>query len=178
MMANIGKFQAFPGFFAHSIGEQFDLFQKHGYTGVFHCGYGQEVEAYVTYRLMDDPKLRVDALLEEYFTRLYGPAAGPLREFYETVERTYGNPASYAENIATGKAEQHHHQTEEMAWKYLGTEERMAQLGKLMAQAQALAQTPEQQQRVELFRLGVWEYMVAGRRQYEERQRQGPKSQG
>jgi len=169
MMANIGKFQAFPGFFAHSIGEQFDLFHRYGYTGVYHCGYGQEVEAYVTYRLMDDPKLRVDALLDEYFTRLYGPAAGPLREFYETVERTYGSPANYAENIATGKAEGHHHQTAEMAWKYLGTEERMAQLGKLMAQAQARAQTPEQKQRVELFRLGVWEYMVAGRKQYLER---------
>jgi hypothetical protein len=83
------------------------------------------VEAYVTYRLMDDPALNLDTLLDEYFTRLYGPAAGPLRMFYETVEQAYGNPANYPEAIATGKIEGHHHQTEEVAWGYLGNAKRM-----------------------------------------------------
>jgi hypothetical protein len=165
-VANNGKFHCFPGFFAHAVGEQFDLFRKYDYRGAFHCGYGQDVEAYVTYRLMDDPALRIESLLDEYFTRLYGPAAGPMRKFYETVEQAYGNPANYPEPIATGKIEGHHHQTEEVAWGYLGNARRMATLGRLMEQAKAAAQTPEQKQRVALFEMGTWDYMTAGRRQY------------
>ncbi len=170
-IANGGKTHCFPGYFAHAIGQQFDLFRWLNLRGMFHCGYGQDVEAYVTYRLMDDPSLRVDDLLADYFTRLYGPAAGPMRQFYELIERTYDNPANYPESIASGRIEGHHHQTIEMAWGYLGNEKRMQQLAGLVAQAVAAAQTPEQKHRVELFRLGTWEYMLQGRQQYLERAR-------
>ena len=165
-VANNGRFHCFPGFFARTVGEQFALFRQYDYRGAFHCGYGQEVEAYVTYRLMDDPSLNLDTLLDEYFTRQYGPAAGPMRKFYETVEQAYGDPANYPEAIATGKIEGHHHQTEEVAWGYLGNAKRMETLGKLMEEAKAAAQTAEQKQRVALFELGVWDYMAAGRKQY------------
>jgi hypothetical protein len=165
-VANNGKFHCFPGFFARAVGEQFALFRQHDYRGAFHCGYGQEVEAYLTYRLMDDPALNLDVLLDEYFTRLYGPAAGPMRKFYETVEQAYGNPMNYPEAIATRKIEGHHHQTEEVAWGYLGNAKRMETLGRLMEEAKAAAQTAEQKQRVALFELGTWDYMTAGRRQY------------
>ncbi len=161
-----GNFYCFPGFFAHAIGEQFALFRQYDYRGVFHCGYGQDVEAYVTYRLMDDPTLKLDGLLDEYFARLYGPAAEPMRKFYETVEQAYGNPANYPEAIATGKIEGHHHQTEEMAWGYLGNAKRMETLGRLMEEAKSAAQTPEQKQRVALFEMGTWNYMIAGRNHY------------
>ncbi|MBI2300070.1 MAG: DUF4838 domain-containing protein [Armatimonadetes bacterium] len=165
-IANGGGFHCFPGFFAHAVGEQFKLFGDHDYRGVFHCGYGQEVEAYLTYRLMDEPRLDVKALLAEYFQRLYGPAGGAMQQLYESIEQTYSTPASYPEPIATGRIEGHHHQTEEVAWGYLGTERRMAQWGELLSQARAAAQTPEQKQRVELFALGTWDYMTAGRAQY------------
>ena len=164
-----GKFHCFPGFFAHAIGEQFASFRQYDYRGAFHCGYGQEVEAYITYLLMDDPTLNVDKLLDEYFTRLYGPAAGPMRELYETVEQAYGNPANYPEGIAAGRIEGHHHQTEEVAWGYLGNAKRMETLGRLLEQANAAAQTAGQKQRVALFELGTWDYMTAGRKQYLER---------
>ena len=168
-VANGGRFHCFPGFFAHAIDEQFRLFREQDYRGVFHCGYGQDVEAYLTYRLMDEAGLDVDRLLDEYFARLYGPAAEPMRRFYEIVEETYGDPADYPEPIASGRPEGHHHQTEEVAWGHLGTEGRMAELAALMEQARAAAQTPEQKTRVELFALGTWDYMVAGRAQYLER---------
>jgi hypothetical protein len=167
-IANNGRFHCFPGFFARAVGEQFDLFRQYDYRGAFHCGYGQEVEAYVTYRLMDDPALNVDTLLDEYFTRLYGPAAGPMRKFYDAIEQAYGNAANYPESIAAGEIEGHHHQTEEVAWGYLGNAKRMETLAELMDQAKAAAQTPEQKQRVALFELGVWDYMTDGRRQYVE----------
>jgi predicted secreted protein len=165
-VANNGQFHCFPGFFARAIGEQFRLFHAQEFRGVFHCGYGQDVEAYVTYRLMDEPLLDVDKLLDEYFQRLYGAAAGPMQKLYETIEETYGNPANYPEPIASGRIEGHHHQTEEVAWGYLGTERRIAELSALMQQAKDAAQTPEQRARVELFALGTWDYMVAGHAQY------------
>ncbi|HPM80156.1 MAG TPA: DUF4838 domain-containing protein [Candidatus Anammoximicrobium sp.] len=167
-VANNGRFHCFPGFFARAVGEQFALFRQYDYRGAFHCGYGQEVEAYITYRLMDDPSLNVDTLLDEFFARQYGPAASPMRKFYDTVEKAYGDPANYPEAIATGRIEGHHHQTEELAWGYLGNAKRMEALGKLLEEAKAAAQTPEQKQRVTLFELGVWDYMTAGRQQYVE----------
>ena len=165
-VANNGRFHCFPGFFAQAVGEQFDLFRQYDYRGVFHCGYGQEVEAYLTYRLMDDPSLSIEALLDEYFTRRYGPAAGPMRRLYEAIEGAYGDPANYPEPIATGRIEGHHHQTEEMAWGYLGNAQRMEALGRRLEEAKAAAQKPAQKHRVALFELGTWNYMTTGRRQY------------
>ena len=57
-------------------------------------------------------------------------------------------------------------QNEEMAWKYLGTEPRMAELGKLMDDATGLAATNVEKQRVAVFRKAVWDYMVEGRKKY------------
>lgn len=170
-IANNGKFHCFPGFFAHAVGEQFALFHKLGLRGMFHCGYGQDVEAYVTYRLMDDPTLSVDDLLEEYFDRLYGRASEPMEQLYLAIEQTYSDPANYPEAIAEGRIEGHHHQTEEVAWGYLGTEARMARFQALLDQAKALAASEAEKQRVKLFELGTWEYMLAGRKLYMEHTR-------
>jgi hypothetical protein len=167
-VANNGRFHCFPGFFARAIGEQFELFREAGIRGMFHCGYGQEVEAYLTYRLMDDPAVSVEALLAEYFRLLYGAAAAPMQALYEAIEQTYSNPASYPPAIASGRREGHHHQTEEVAWGYLGNAPRMAAFEALLRQAQAAAQSDIERQRVRLFELGVWDYMVAGRQRYVE----------
>lgn len=156
-----GKFHCFPGYFAHTIGEQFKLFDKLGYRGMFHCGYGQEVEAYVTYRLMDDPALIVDKLLNEYFARYYGAAAEPMKRLYLDIEKTYCNPANYPERPG--------HQNVKIAWGRLGTDERMAEYARLMQQAQDLAVTYTAKRRVELFKLGTWDYMSQGHTQYTSR---------
>lgn len=158
-MAGDGKFHCFPGFFAHTIGKQFDMFKDKGYRGFFHCGYGQEVEAYVTYKLMDDPALRVDDLLDEYFTGLYGKAGKPLREFYELVEKTYCDPANYPPRSV--------HQNVGLAWVSLGTTERVARLGELMAKAKTLADTDIARRNVQLFELSTWNYILEGKRGFE-----------
>jgi hypothetical protein len=58
------------------------------------------------------------------------------------------------------------HHTEEIAWGLLGTSERLAELGRLMEQAKAAAQTDLEQRRVALFETGVWQYMLAGKQAY------------
>ena len=75
------------------------------------------------------------------------------------IEETYSNPAHWDQNGG-------HHQTEQVAWEILGTEERMAQLEKLIQQAEELALTAPDQARVDLWKTGVWDYMVEGRRAY------------
>jgi len=154
-------FKCFPGFFAHTIGEQFNLFHRYGFRGAYCEGtaYGQEVEAYITAKLMDDPTLNVDALLDEYFTGLYGPAVDALKKFYLLVEKTYCDPQNYPKDW-------NKHQTEDLAWGSLGTAERMAEFGKLMEQARsavAASGTAAQKTNVDLFDKAVWSYMVAGR---------------
>jgi hypothetical protein len=139
--ARNANLHCWPGFFAHAIGEQMKLFYELGYRGMFHCGFGQEVEAYVTFKLMDDPSLNVDMLLEEYFQGLYGPAAGPMKTLYLEIEKSHCQGAP----------------------QY--TPERMEQLRALLQQARAQAQTDRARRNVELFELGVWSYMEEGFRQ-------------
>jgi hypothetical protein len=44
---------------------------------------------YVAAKLAWDPALDVDALLDDYFTKFYGPASGPMRDYFMTLERAY-----------------------------------------------------------------------------------------
>ena len=138
-----------------------------------------QLEFYVTWKLADDPTLDGNALIDEFFTRYYGSAAVPMKAFYELVERTYANPANYPEKylertsiIAKGDVVVGNHQSQEIAWKYLGNAERMSQLKKLMDQAIAAAETDIEKQRVALFEKGIWQYMENGRNAYLQKSKQ------
>ena len=156
--AQLGKFHCFPGFFAHAIDREFKRFRRHGVRGAFFEGMGQDVEAYVTFKLMDDPGLNVDALLDEYFTGMYGPAAAPMKAMYLRIEEIYADPSNYPADVG--------HETSEIAWGRLGTPKRMAELGALMHQARALAKSGAHAARVKLFDKQIWEYMTTGRKLY------------
>jgi hypothetical protein len=87
-----------------------------------------------------------------------------MRKLYLAIEATYMDPASYPPDVR--EKNRHEHQTEEMAWGRLGTEERMEQFGELMAQARAAAQTDLEKRRVDAFDRGIWQYMQDGRALY------------
>jgi hypothetical protein len=154
----------FPGFFAHTLDRQIKVFARDGMRGAFLNNIGEQVDTYLTFKLFDDPTLNVDAMLDEFFTRYYGPAAEPMKRIYLRIEEIFANTANYPDRIRNGKIEDH--QTEEMAWKYLGTKQRMAELGKLMDEATRLAGDGVQKQRVAMFRKGIWDYMVEGHKMY------------
>ena len=160
--ADNGKYHCFPGFFAHTIGEQMRLFARLGILGMFHCGYGQDVESYVTFKLMDDPGLDVDKLLDDYFGGLYGPSAEPMKQLYLGIERVFCDPANYPKEKTSGPG---------LSWGHLGTEERMADYARLLDRAKALADSDAVRARIGLFEKAVWSYMVAGREQYVKRQK-------
>jgi len=155
--ADNGKYHCFPGFFAHTIGDQMLTFARLGVRGMFHCGYGQDVESYVTFKLMDDPTLDVDTLLDDYFGGLYGPAAEPMKQLYLGIEGVFCDPKNYPKEKMSGAA---------LSWGHLGTEERMADYARLLDQAKAAANSDAIRARIDLFEKAVWSYMAAGREQY------------
>ncbi len=169
-------FKVFPGFFAHTVIEQMRMYHDAGIRGIFmeHSAEGgqsfllDQLDMYVTLRLADDPGLDGKAVIDEFFTRYYGAAAESMKALYIAIEETYSDPANYPPEVQN--ADRHFHQTEEMAWGWLGTEERMVHFGNLMQQAGEAAETDMEKTRVEMFDRGVWQPMVAGRREWLEKQ--------
>lgn len=131
---------------------------------MFLCGLGEQLDFYLTMKLYDDPSPGVDGILTEFFTRYFGAAAAPMQEFYHRIEETYSDPRNYPAALIAEETQLH--QTEELAWKQLGTEARMADLGKLIQQAESSARTDQEKLHVGLWKTGVWEHMLDGRRQY------------
>jgi len=153
-----------PGYFAHTAAEQIKMFARDGIRGVFVEGSADQVDTYVTFKLLDDPSLDVDDLLDEFFSRYYGAAGNAMRELYLLIERIYADPANYPDDVRRGERDTHH--TPEIVWGCLGTAERMAKLGTLMAQALQAARTDTEKKRVGLFKTTVWDSMTEGRAAY------------
>ena len=168
-IAENNKFHPFPGFHAHTLSRQFQMFAQDKVRGFFLCGVASYIDGYLTFRCLDDPAFDVDRALDEFFTLYYGPAAAPMKELYLGIEKTYMTPANYP--LTVQKDDLHFHQTEEMAWKYLGTPDRMANWAKLLEKAQAAARTPEQKQRVDIFAKDLWADMLAGQEKWAAKQK-------
>ena len=166
LSAKLGNFGTFPGFFAPTALRQMELSRRAGIRGIFleHSSeIGQSMlgdlpELYLTLKLADDPTLDAAKALDEFFTLYYGGAAEPMKRLYDRMAETYSNPANYPDSIRLSPAS--HHQTEELAWRYLGTPARMAEFGALLADARRSARTDAERQRITLFERGVWQPMV------------------
>lgn len=167
--ALVGGYHCFPGFMAHTASRQIKMYHEDGVKGLFLCGIGEQVDFYITMKLLDDPELDIDEILDEFFTNYYGASAEPMKKIYLRIEDIYSNPENYPPEVRT--EERQFHQNAEIAWKYLGTEERMAELGELMQKAKQLAITDVEKQRVQLFEIGVWNYMLEGRKKFLESKR-------
>ena len=159
-----GKWNCFPGFFAHTIDRQFKMFAGDGIHGVLLNNLGEYIDNYVTLKFLDDPSQNIDLMIDEFHRLYYGAAAEPMKKLYLRIEEIFSNPVNYPDTVQ--KSIKHVHQTEELAWGSLGTEVRMAELSGLMAQAKALAKTRLEKQRVALFEQGIWNYMLEGKRKW------------
>ena len=140
VIAANNNFRCFPGFFAHTIVNQMQMYRTAGILGVSYepsyIGYNQysplldQLEFYVTWKLADDPTLDGNALIDEFFDRYYGSAAAPMRIVYELIEQAYASNYvnCFGEYLLA---------LEDVAWTNLGTKAGMAQLGWLMEQARS-----------------------------------------
>ncbi|HUT22812.1 MAG TPA: DUF4838 domain-containing protein, partial [Sumerlaeia bacterium] len=157
-------FNVFPGFYVHTLAELIKMYAQDGVRGVFLCGIGEQVDFYFTMKMYDDPSIDIDAALDEFFRLYFGAAAEPMKKFYLRIEEIYSDPKNYPEDVRT--QDNQFHQNEEMAWEWLGTKERMRELGALMDQAVAAARTDVEKRRVETWKKGVWDYMKTGAERY------------
>lgn len=160
--ALIDKWKCFPNVMVHNTAESMRMFLRDGVRGIFICGEQDMLEAYVIAKIWDDPEQDVDAILDEFFERYFGAAAKPMKAFYLKLEAIACDPKNYP------KPEYRRNGIDwrNVAWKHLGTEERMQQLGARIAEAQSRAQTEPEKQRVALWREALWQWMQDGREQY------------
>jgi hypothetical protein len=120
--------------------------------------------------MMDFADFDVDRALDEFFRLYYGPAAGPMREIHDLIEQTYSNPANYPPSILDPASyssrkvgEKHFHQTKEMAWKWLGTKQRIDRITALMAEAKAAPLGEAERGHVEAFDIIAYRHLLEGR---------------
>lgn len=150
-------FKNWPGFFSRSLEKVIKRYQADGVDGLFLCGVSPYIEGWLTFKLMYNPDFDIDKALEKFFADYYGPAAKPMRTFYEEVQAQYLNPSNYP----GGKA-----MTQEFEdWAYKGTPPVMARLKGSMGEAWSATgdgTEPAFRKRVELFDDAVWKHMQEG----------------
>jgi len=166
----------FPGFMAHHMVKQMADYHRRGFRGIFvepaylpkagrlegDAGRAPIVmllELYLTFKLADDPTLDGNRLIDEFFPLYYGAAGPAMRNLYEAIERVYCDPATYARSPQTYIG----YQTPEIAWKTLGTAERMAEFERLMEAAKSAARTDMERKRVGLFEASILSRMKDAR---------------
>ncbi|NLO75060.1 MAG: DUF4838 domain-containing protein, partial [candidate division WS1 bacterium] len=157
--SNMG-INGFPGFFAREFAHQIKYIHGKGFGGIYHCGWGQEVENYVGFKTMYDTSQDTETLIDEYFAGVYGAAAEPMKQMYLEMEDAWGNPQNRPEGYVG---------TQELCWKYLGTPERMQRWQGLFEQAQALATTERDRKNLEIFDKAIWSYMKSGSEEFLQR---------
>ncbi|MHB8994653.1 MAG: DUF4838 domain-containing protein [Armatimonadota bacterium] len=104
------------------------FFENESTSQTFRC-----LDEYVTMKLLWNPDQDVDALLKDYFTSFYGPAAEPIGAIYARLEDLWrkvytiygGDSPRYASRVDL--------------WEKIYTEEELAGMGRLVAEAEKLA---------------------------------------
>ncbi|MDQ1318087.1 MAG: hypothetical protein QG588_1743, partial [Candidatus Poribacteria bacterium] len=99
--ALVGGYHCFPGFMAHTASRQIKMYHEDGVKGLFLCGIGEQVDFYITMKLLDDPELDIDEILDEFFTSYYGASAEPMKKLYLRIEDIYSNPENYPPEVRT-----------------------------------------------------------------------------
>ncbi|MFO8080247.1 MAG: DUF4838 domain-containing protein [Armatimonadota bacterium] len=134
---------------AYALVEDIPWYHEHNVVGINSEALGMwgnvGLNFYLAAKMMWDVDTDVEAVLDDYFAGMYGPAATPMREYFETLR-----------DIAR---ERHQKGT-------LFTEEDFPPLRALLDQAADLAETQKQRQRVQLS-LDHFEYVILLRRMYE-----------
>ena len=166
-----GRFKFFPGFHAHMLADAMRMFHEDGVRGIHLCGVAEYIDGYLTMRMMDFADFDVDRALDEFFTLYYGEAAGPMRQIHDLIEETFSNPANYPPAIRDPanytdykSGSKLFHQTKEMAWKWLGTQERIDKISALMAEAKAARLGDKERRHVEAFENIAMAHLLEGRK--------------
>ena len=113
----------------------------------------EHLNRYVVMRLLFSPEADVDAILADYATAFYGPAAPHIAPLLETIERN-------SVKIAATGADRHE------IWKQIYNEETMASFAAAGRKAAAAAEGTAHSNAVQLFNTFVIGHLKAGRYRY------------
>ncbi|HRI11672.1 MAG TPA: DUF4838 domain-containing protein [Verrucomicrobiota bacterium] len=158
----IGKWNCFPNVMPHTTARAMQQYIRDGIRGIYECGEQDQLEQYVMSRVWDDPAVDVDAVMTEFFRLYFGPAGVPMEQFYRRLEEIAGDVSLYAGPYTRPNGIE----WKKVAWERLGTAERMAELGTLIDQAGALAETDAQKQRLAQWHSALWDWMRRGREEF------------
>ncbi len=160
--ALIQGWKCFPHVMVHKTAEYSRTFIRDGLRGIYVCGEQDMLEQYVMTKVWDDADTNVDQVIEEFFTLYFGAAKEPMQKFYARLEeiscdRTNYPTSTLKNDLVDWRA---------VSWTHLGTAERMKELGSLIQQAEQKATTPDEKQRVALWKSAYWDWMREGYQQH------------
>lgn len=164
MEACVGRdWKCFPHIMVHPTAEYAKGFIRDGVRGIFVCGEQDQLEFYVMCRVWDDPETDVDAVIDQFFCDSFGEAADPMKRFYLRLEEIVCDRSNYPPK------DRRHDLTDwrAVAWKHLGTPERLKELGNLIDEADRKTLTPPQRERLARWKASLWDWMMQGRAEYE-----------
>ena len=178
---HFGKYKPFPGFYPHMAAAQMKEFAADGIRGIFtetelsHL----KLEAYLLMRLAIDPTLDAQKIIDDFFVKYYGPAAKFMQKFYAEVEKAYLDPQNIPSewlkdpNTVIGPKGKKHPfwgtgiTSADINWKKMGNPKRMAELKKLMAQAEAAVKGhPQFAARLDIFKRNTWNLALEGEKEF------------
>jgi len=149
---------AWPGFHAHNLDKSMRMFIEDDVDGLFLCGIADFIDGWLTFKYMYNPDFDVDKELDEFFTRFYGPAAQPMKDFYLLVEKRFLDANNYPRSGYQAQ--------EGITWSSLGTPPVMEELHGYILKARELAVEEPYRRRVDVFCVAVWDHMKEGSKQW------------
>ncbi len=170
-----GKPGYFPVLYPKNTGKIITEYLDDGLQGLFAEIFTKqhELESYIMTRLIYDRSVGYEELLDEYYKLYYGNAGKAMKQVMETIEEISTNPKNYPESFLTKDNVNGSYMggmyNEIITW-HVGTPEHIAAIDKLIALAQADAQTPVEKERVKRFISNIWGQVKPGRAAFERHQ--------
>jgi hypothetical protein len=141
-----------PYWRSRAISSDMRLFHKRNVVGFTTEGtntfFRTGLNSYMRTRLMWDVNADADAILADFYTRFFGPAAAPMQQFIESVETML---QTTQDHIA--------YQPFNYDWTATYPPDKIAALGVLLDQAEKLADTAEIKNRLQMYRI-LHDYMI------------------
>lgn len=181
------QFEAFPFVTPKQIGEELKWLRDQGIRGYRYelgqfraphkdsgqiRGQGvpniveQMLPIYVTQKMLINADLSPDGLVDDFCNSMFGPAAKPMKAFFEEIEASYTDPSNWDPRIQG---------TEYQWWRLMANSERIAAWRQLFDNAYALAPEEPYRTRVRLMDEALLGPITMYARRYEARRKSRPR---
>ncbi len=155
-----------PGFTARlspeACADQVRLFAGNNIRGIYRCGFGElfgmEGPVYYLYgKLLENPDLSPEKVLEDYYKNAFGEAAVPMRVFYNTLHERLNsyyilNSAQRNEYSSAMKGKRILPENPRVILAYIYSPDLVETLEKNLSRAESMASDPKVKQRLALIR--------------------------